>query len=403
MKPMSKTPTGTKVNSGSARHAKPTGKAYMITSVGRACEILKCFDTPRSSLQLDQITARTGLPKPTAFRLLQTLVAAGMLEKLEKNLYAIATGGKAKKGYRFGYAGESEQFSFSRLVSGSIHRCAYEAGIELVQLDNQYSATKALQNAKRFVNEKVDLVIEFQAHTDIAPQVSSILSGAGIPLIAIEIPHPGAYFYGANNYRAGWIAGQHLAQHCVNTWAGKFEELLLLGLPMAGQIPQTRMAGMLAALRESLSKFNDGQVISVNGHGQYERTLEAVRKHIRNSKSRRVLIGGINDPSTLGALRAYEEAGRADNCLVVGQNASIEARQEMRRKNSRCIGSVAYFPESYGEAIIHFSLDILRGKEVPPALFVKHLMVTPSNVDEIYPNDTLISADHCDSLLYSSR
>jgi ribose transport system substrate-binding protein len=383
--------------------SKTTRSDYTITSVERACEVLKCFDAARGSLQLDEITKRTGLPRPTAFRLLHTLVTCGMLDRLEKNVYGLSAARKAKKGYRFGYAGESEQFSFSRLVSGSIHRCAYEAGIELVLLDNEYSATKALRNAKRFVNEKVDLVIEFQAHMGVAPQIASILSSAGIPLIAIDIPHPGAYFYGANNYRAGWIAGQHLAQNCTNTWGGKFDELLLLGLPMAGQIPQTRMTGMLAGLRESLPKFSDRQVVSVNGYGEYERALEAVRKYLRNSKARRVLIGGINDPSTLGALRAFQEAGRADSCLVVGQNAVIEARQEMRRTDSRFIGSVAYFPESYGEAVLNFAFDILRGKEVPPALFVKHRLVTPANVDEFYPNDSLIPADHSDSLLYSSR
>jgi ribose transport system substrate-binding protein len=172
---------------------------------------------------------------------------------------------------------------------------------------------------------------------------------------------------------------------------------------MAGQIPQTRMTGMLAGLRDLLPKFDDRRVISVDGHGQYEHTLQVVRKHLRNSKAQRVLIGGINDPSTLAAFRAYEEAGRAENCLAVGQNASIEARREMRRPGSRFIGSVAYFPENYGQAILDFAFDILRGKEVPPALFVKHRLISPANVDEIYPNDVLIPMDSTDSLLYSSR
>lgn len=385
-----------------ARSAR-SGDDYVIMSVKRACDVLNCFDSERELLRLDEITTRTQLPRPTAFRLLCTLVACGMLEKREKNVYARASRRKSGKAYRFGYAGESEQFSFSRLVSGSVRRCAYEAGVELVLLDNQYSASKALRNAQRFVDEKVDLVIEFQAHMEAASQVASIVCGAGIPLIAIEIPHPGAYFYGANNYRAGSIGGHYLAQSCLKMWGGKFDELLLLGLPMAGQIPQGRMAGMLAAVRDLLPKFDDRRVISLNGHGQYERTLEVVRKHLRNSKPQRVLIGGINDPSTLGAFRAYEEAGRAANCLVVGQNASIEARREMRRPGSRFVGSVAYFPENYGQAVLEFAFDILRGIEVPPAMFVKHQLITAENVDEIYPNDALIPLDGSDLLLYSSR
>ena len=50
-----------------------------------------------------------------------------------------------------------------------------------------------------------------------------------------------------------------------------------------------------------------------------------------------------------------------------------------------------------------FAFDVLLGKEVPPALFVKHRLITAANVDEIYPNDALIPMDSSDSLLYSSR
>lgn len=376
---------------------------YMITSVERACNILKCFESTHELLRLDEITSRTRLPKPTAFRILSTLVACGMIELRSKNIYALASTDKSKKRYRLGYAGQSEEFSFSRVVSESVRHYAYAAGVELIQLDNHYAPRTAVRNAQQFVSEKVDLVIEFQTHSQVAPEVSSVLANAGIPLIAIDIPHPGAFYYGANNYRAGWMAGHHLAQYCCNLWDGKFDELLTLGLPMAGEIPQTRLNGLVAGLREGLPKFDDRQVVSLNGHGQYEKSLEVVRKHLRNNRGKRILIGGINDPSSLGALRAFEEAGRAEHCLVVGQNAIVEARREIRRKNSRFIGSVGYFPEAYGEAVLGFAFDILRGKEVPPALFIKHRMITSANVNETYPNDGSSGAQDFDSLLQSSR
>ncbi|GAC1650950.1 MAG: hypothetical protein NVS9B15_10860 [Acidobacteriaceae bacterium] len=84
----------------------------------------------------------------------------------------------------------------------------------------------------------------------------------------------------------------------------------------------------------------------------------------------------MNDPSCLGALQAFEEAGRSEHCLAVGQNAIIEARREMRRPNSRLVGSVGYFPEQYGEAVVRLALDIIDGKDTPPATFVKHQMIT---------------------------
>jgi ribose transport system substrate-binding protein len=85
-----------------------------------------------------------------------------------------------------------------------------------------------------------------------------------------------------------------------------------------------------------------------------------------------------------------QEVGRADICAVMGQNASPEGRAELRQRGTRLIGSVAYFPEKYGAEIVAVALDILHRRPVPPAVFVKHQLVTPENVDHIYPNDHLI-------------
>jgi ribose transport system substrate-binding protein len=74
----------------------------------------------------------------------------------------------------------------------------------------------------------------------------------------------------------------------------------------------------------------------------------------------------------------------------MGQNASPEGRTELREPGTRLIGSVAYFPEKYGAEILALALDILHRRSVPPAVFVKHQLVTPDNVDHIYPNDRLM-------------
>jgi ribose transport system substrate-binding protein len=334
--------------------------------------------------------------------MLVTLVQCGMLERIEKNSYRLVTSRRRQKKLRFGYASQSEEFSFSRLVSESIRSSAYEAGVELMILSNRYSPKVAVRNAEMFVSEKVDLVIEFQTNQQSASVVASKLMEAGIPIIAIDIPHPGAHYFGANNFRAGLIGGRALAQACAAQW-GVVDEVILLELPMAGPLPRSRLTGILAGIREILPKVPDQQVRFIDGNGRYESSLDVIRKHLRKSKATRVLVGAMNDPSCLGALQAFEEAGREMHCLAVGQNASIEARREMRRPHSRLIGSVGYFPEQYGEAVITMALDKLRGSDVPPASFVRHQLITRENVDRVYPNDHLISMAEGDSLLFSKR
>ncbi|MDQ2839945.1 MAG: hypothetical protein M3Y72_02670 [Acidobacteriota bacterium] len=102
----------------------------------------------------------------------------------------------------------------------------------------------------------------------------------------------------------------------------------------------------------------------------------------------------------LGALRAFAESGRPEQCAVVGQNGTVAARFEMRQPNTRLIGSVAFFPETYGEHLVSLAFDILRHKSVPPAVFVKHTLITARNVNELYPNDVLSVPPDMDSLLF---
>jgi ribose transport system substrate-binding protein len=131
-------------------------------------------------------------------------------------------------------------------------------------------------------------------------------------------------------------------------------------------------------------------VFHVDGDGLYGTTYDRIRKHLRTSKAKHILVGAATDPSALGALRAFEEVGRAAECAVVGQNADPEGRAELRQPRTRLVGSVAYFPENYGAGLIRLALDILARKATPPAVFIKHQLITPENVDHFYPNDALM-------------
>jgi ribose transport system substrate-binding protein len=208
-------------------------------------------------------------------------------------------------------------------------------------------------------------------------------------MIAIDIPHPGATYYGANNYEAGLIGGRYLGRWAKENWDGVVDEIILLELVRAGSLPRMRLTGTLVGINLVLRNAKDCRVTYLDGDGNFGTSLEAVRRHLHNSNSRYVLVGAVNDPSALGALRAFQESGRADCCAIMGQNASPEGRAELRVPKTRLVGSVAYFPERYGEDIIRLSLDILNHRQVAPALFVEHKLVTAKTVDHYYPNDGL--------------
>jgi ribose transport system substrate-binding protein len=362
---------------------------YLIKSIVHASRLLASFRSQREALSLKEIEARSGMTKTKAFRLLYTLERCGMVKKVARNLYQTSTRPFKHMLYRFGYAALGTEYQFARDVSEGLRRAAEAEGIDLIAVDNRYSSKTALRNADLLVREKVDLVIEYQIGEEVAPIVAAKYRDANIPMIAIDIPHPGATFYGANNYEAGLIGGKRLGRWAKENWQSGVDEIILLELRRAGNLPRMRLTGILMGIHQTLPNTGNCRVSYLDGDGELVPSFEVVRRYLRFSHSSKILVGANNDLSALGALRAFQEAGRTECCAIMGQNASPEGRQELRQPNTRLVGSVAYFPERYGENVIQVGLDILSGQLVPPAVFVEHKLVTAATVDHYYPNDSL--------------
>jgi ribose transport system substrate-binding protein len=371
---------------------------YLVKSVVHSSQLLTAFRSAGEALPLKEIAARCGLPKTMVFRLLYTLEKCGVVDKLAQNLYQSRLRPWKQRSYRLGYAAQGTEYQFSKEVSRSLQRAAAVEGIELICVDNRYSAKIAQRSADLLVREKVDLAIEFQTDEEVAPIVAAKYREANIPMIAIDIPHPGATYYGANNYDAGLIGGRYLGRWVKEHWQCEVDEIILLELKRAGNLPRMRLSGLLVGINMVLPSAGNCRVTYLDGDGELGPSFDGVRRHLRSSRSRRVLVGGINDPSALGALRAFQEAGREEHCAIMGQNASPEGRAELREPKTRFVGSVAYFPERYGDNIIRVSLDILNQRPVPPAIFVEHKLITPGTVNHYYANDGLtqmVRAEPC--------
>ena len=366
---------------------------YLVQSLLHATDVLRAFRHAGEALRLRDVMERTGFSKGLCFRLLHTLHHCGFLERVEGNRYQLTAEIGRRRRYRIGYANQGQASSFPREVRAGLLSAAERENVELMVVDNRYQPKTALRNAEFLIREGVDLVIEFQTDESVAPAIASRYLEARIPMIAIDIPHPGATYFGANNYEAGLLAGRCLGRFARQRWGGEVDEIVLVELARAGSLPHARLRGVMAGIREILNDAADCPCVTIDGDGQFKTSLERVRKHLRASRAGRVLVGAANDPSALGAVRAFQEAGRAGSCAIVGQNAEPDARAELREPRTPLIGSVGYFPERYGDGLIRLALDILARRPVPPAVFVKHYIITAENVDHYYPNDALLGVD----------
>ncbi|MBS1812263.1 MAG: substrate-binding domain-containing protein [Acidobacteria bacterium] len=359
---------------------------YFVEVVAKALDVLDTFGKPEDELTLSEIARRTNLSPSHAFRLLHTLEQKGWVRKISgsKKFHRI----NRSQRYRVGFALQTSQFQFSLDVLSGMEEAAERHGVQLLILDNEYSEDIARNNAEMFVKQGVDFVIEFQVNERVAPVIAHTFAEAKIPCLAIDIPQPGAVFFGVNNYQAGLIAGRALGEYARDKWKQKVNKVLLLELPIAGAIPQARMTGALNGIQEIIGKLSESAILHLDCGGDEHKSRQITKEFLSDlPPTDRILIAAIHDPATIGALKAIRDTGRTNkNTVVVGHDATKEARKELSKPNSCLLGSVGFFPEKYGEQIIPLVLKILGGEAVPPMAYIEHKLITKENVDLYYPS-----------------
>jgi len=108
-------------------------------------------------------------------------------------------------------------------------------------------------------------VLEYQVEEAVAPRVAHIFKKAGIPLVAIDIPHPNATYFGVDNFESGYEAGALLAQHALVKWKEKVDWVLGVGFAEAGSFVQSRISGAFDGIRERISYIPPERFVQIEG------------------------------------------------------------------------------------------------------------------------------------------
>ncbi len=288
--------------------------------------------------------------------------------------------------YKIGFANLDERIPFAVDVRRGLERAAKEAGnIDLVVADNQLDSEVALRIAENLVAKGVDLVIEYQLDEKMGSIIMSKFQQAGIPVIAVDIPMVGANFFGADNYQSGHMAGVALGEWIKKHWHGHFDHLIVLEEPRAGALPAARIRGQLDGLQDVVGEIPQARITYLDSGNTSEvseaQMEEALKAH---PDALKIAVISFNDDAAIGALTAARKAKREEDVIIVGQGADRIVRPEIRRGNSRIIGSTAFMPEKYGEKLIDMALRILRGEPVPPATYIDHTFINTKNIDLFY-------------------
>jgi ribose transport system substrate-binding protein len=201
-------------------------------------------------------------------------------------------------------------------------------------------------------------------------------------VIAIDVPHPNATYFGVDNFECGVEAGTLLAQYAQRKWKGNVDWVLGVGFNEAGSFVQSRITGAFEAVKQRLRNLSSERLVQIDGRGSRNPSRLAVGEFLDGHEgSQRILVAAATDSSALGVLDAARQSGREHDIAVVGQDCIPDALEEMRSGQSALIGSISHEAETYGPRLIQLGISMLRGYAVPPYNYVRHKVVTPETLN----------------------
>ncbi len=354
-------------------------RLYLIPILSKALDVIEQLEQNHAPVTLEDVYQKTQISKTSVYRILKTLVHRGYVAQSQDGQYRLVS---RPRRLRFGFAALSGDMPFPVAVTQSVVAAAAASGVELIVLDNRYDPDIAIQNAEELVAQQVDLVLEYQVEEAVAPRVAHIFKKAGIPLVAIDIPHPNATYFGVDNFESGYEAGALLAQHALVKWKEKVDWVLGVGFAEAGSFVQSRISGAFDGVRERISSIAPERFVQIEGRGMREPSQLAMAKFLtgHHRKGERILIATATDSSALGILDAARQHGIEADIAIASQDCIPEVLDEMRTGKSAIIGSVSHEVESYGPRLIQLGISLMRGYTVPPYNYVRHRVVTPDTL-----------------------
>jgi len=358
-------------------------RRYASSTFDKGLHVLETLQRHVSAMTIGEIVAVTGIERSAVFRLLCTLEGRGYIRRSDDKRYSLIPRNRRS---RIGYLAATSGVAFRVELLSSIRRATEQRGMELVVIDNQTNDLEVVrEHTRRLIDSNVDLAVVFEPVESFGHVISDILHSSGIPMIAIENPIEGAVYFGANNFRAGRMAGNVLAEFAINNWSGEFDRLVLIGSSLSSGGVQARVAGVVVGLQDRLGVLDRSKLVHIDGRAHLDESREAMAAALRKMRSpARLLISAFNDLCAMGALEAVRAVGREHEVAIVGQNANREGREELRNPKSRLIASIAYFPERYGDGVLRLAQSILDRGQVPPAAYTAHMVLTARNIERYY-------------------
>ncbi len=303
------------------------------------------------------------------------------------------------KQYFFDFANILESGELFKEFGDGLVSAAELVGIRIKRYNNNNDAQLSVNNARLMIQDKPDLILEYIGIEGIGGSIARMVAQAKIPLIAINVPIPGAYWFNLVNREIGtdtantvvpmakakgWTAADTTviivqgssAGTEVNDCVRYFYVTVAKAMPGMDQVAPSSITPLTTRIGKS--------GLQVDGKGTLTDSYAAVKNVLQTLPAdRHVLLYTINDNSTIGAWRAVTESQREKNTLVAGLGGSLAALKELRT-NPQWVAEGSIFTSHWGQYLIAMSVAIMHGVKPPPLTKTPQVILTKDNVEKYY-------------------
>ena len=273
------------------------------------------------------------------------------------------SGSPAASGKVIGVSIQNREAQFYQDMEGGMKSEAAKYGFTVVVVDASRDNSKQQSQVEDFISQKVAAIVLTPYDSQAIGSAIVEANKAGIPVFTADIANASkegkvVSHIASDNVQGGAQAGKLICA------AVKSGSVAIVDEPEVTSV-QDRVKGFKAALASGCP----GVKIAADIDGGGERAkASSVTEDILQSHKDLKGIFGINDDSALGAAKAIDAAGLKGKVVVVGYDATPEARTAIAAGSM--YGDAIQHPDQIGSKTIDAIADSFAGKPVPAEIAV---------------------------------
>ena len=301
--------------------------------------------------------------------------------------------------YFFDFANVFERGELFKEFGDGVVAAAHKVGIKIKRYNNNNEPELSINNARLMIQDKLNLILEYIGIEGIGASIERMVKQVGIPMIAINVPINGAYWFNLVNREIGTdTAKVVLAVAKSKGWTATDTTVIIVQGSSAGTevndcvryfyvTVAQEMPGMTQAAPSSITPLTTTigkSGLQVDGKGTLTDSYAGVKNVLQTvPANRNILLYTINDDSTIGAWRAITESQRQKSTLVAGLGGSVASLQQLRT-NPQWVAEGSIFMSDWGQYLIAMGVAVMHGVKPPPLTKCPQLILTKQNVDKYY-------------------